>query len=67
MCVVWWASSARARFCILEIQSSNNLAASRNPRARSILVSAAVMACVIVNRGKKLRAARWLSKQLYDQ
>ena len=33
-------------------QSSESVAASRNPRARSIVVSAAVMALVIVKRGR---------------
>jgi hypothetical protein len=34
-----------------EIQSSESVAASRNPRARSIAVKLAVMALVIENRG----------------
>jgi len=49
--VVWWASLIRAWFPISLTQSSDNLAASRKPRARSIRVMADVMRLVIVNIG----------------
>ena len=36
------------------IQSSDNFAASKNPRARSIRVSAPAIACVIAKAGAKV-------------
>ena len=53
MCVVWCASSSSARWLMRRTHSSDSVAASRNPRARSIAVSPAVMALVIVKRGAK--------------
>jgi hypothetical protein len=50
MCVVWCASSSSARWLMREIQSSDSVAASRNPRARSIAVNPAVMAFVMEKR-----------------
>ena len=53
MCVVWCASSSSARWLMRRTHSSDNVAASRNPRARSIAVSPAVIALVMVKRGAK--------------
>ena len=53
MCVVWCASSSSARWLMRRTHSSDSVAASRNPRARSIAVSPAVIALVIVKRGAK--------------
>jgi len=53
MCVVWCASSSSARWLMRRTHSSDSIAASRNPRARSIAVSPAVIALVIVKWGAK--------------
>jgi hypothetical protein len=58
MCVVWWASRRSARWLIRRTHSSESVAASRNPRARSIVVSAAVMRFVIVKVGRNMPPAR---------
>lgn len=54
MCVVWCASSRNARDRIAATHSSESFAASRNPRARSMRVSAAVIGFVMEKRGAKL-------------
>jgi hypothetical protein len=51
MCVVWCASSKSARWLMRRTHSSDSVAPSRNPRARSIDVSPAVITLVIVKRG----------------
>ena len=53
MWVEWWASRRRARSRFFETHSSESFPASRNPRARSIFVSAAVIASVIRYCGRK--------------
>jgi hypothetical protein len=53
MCVVWCASSSSARWLMRRTQSSDSVAASRNPRARSIAVSPAVMALEMVKREER--------------
>src|SRR6266508_4455577 len=62
MCVVWWASSSSARWLMRRTHSSDSVAASRNPRARSIAVNPAVMAFVIVKRGAKLLTSQLASE-----
>ena len=54
MCVVWCASSNSARERIVASQSSDSFAASRNPRARSMRVNAAVTRLLMRNEGWKL-------------
>ncbi len=53
MCVVWCTSSSNARWLMRPIQSSDSVAASKNRRAGSIAVSAAVIGVVMVKRGAK--------------
>jgi hypothetical protein len=62
MCVVWCASSSNARWLIRRIHSSERVAASRNPRARSIAVNPAVMALVMVKRGVKAAMSELAAK-----
>jgi hypothetical protein len=57
MCDVWCASRSSARALIRSIHRSESAAASRNPRTRSITVSAAVIEFVIVKWGPKAAMA----------
>src|SRR5687768_5736596 len=63
MCVVWCASRTSARSPMRRIQSSESFAASRNPRARSMRVSIAVIAFDTVKRGAKDIGAMLAARQ----
>src|SRR3569623_1420327 len=62
MWVVWCASSNNARWLMRATHSSDSVAASRKPRARSSAVNPAVMVLVIEKRGTSTATSELAAK-----